>query len=74
MIQKLFISSLLILTLSACVHSGHHHGKKINKTKPHKASRVLDQEHQNGTIIIVTRIPAKGRRCWGHKSHWHCQR
>mgnify|MGYP000551052752 CR=1 FL=1 len=74
MYRNLVTALLVTFFLSACVYPGHHHGKKVKKSKIQKASRVLDQEHKSGTIIIVTRIPAKGQKCWGHKKHWHCQR
>ena len=73
MSQKIILSVLLVVILSGCVVQPvlpKHKSKQVTV----KTKIILDSEHQHPKVVIVTRQPNKGRKCWAHLQHWHCKK
>jgi len=70
MMKEITLGALaLALCLGAvgCVHHHHHH-------RGPDAVAVLESEHGEKHIAIVTEKPGADRVCWRHRRHWHCRR
>lgn len=72
MTLKIFTAVTLSIVLSGCIIHPAHKGDKRNRSVQVKT--VLEKEHKSPTVVIVTRLPKKGRKCWSHQQHWHCRK
>ncbi len=61
----LLLLPLLAVPTASCAHP--------RPARPAKVV-VLDDEHEDPTIVIVRTRPAHHRHCWRHRRHWHCRR
>ena len=69
---KLSVAVIAALLLNACIVQPMHSGNKKKQSIQTKV--VLEKEHKSPTVVIVTRLPKKGRKCWSHQQHWHCRK
>ena len=60
---KIILIVILLVTVAGCA----------SRTTV-KTVRVLENEHTDRKVVIVTKRPAKKRKCWTHAGHWHCRR
>lgn len=61
--SRLILLLILVIATAACA----------SRTQV-KTVRVLENEHSDRKVLIVTKRPAKRRNCWSHAGHWHCRR
>lgn len=62
----MLLAAAVLAATAGCATHHHHHGAR--------SVRVLEAEHSDRKIVIVTSRPARVRKCWKHGGHWHCRR
>ena len=72
-VMKYFMLFGLVALLSGCVVKPSHRHGVVVKPKV-KAVAVLEREHNDRGIVVVTVRPNAGRKCWDHGNHWHCKK
>ena len=60
---RIIILLILIIATAGCAPRTHV-----------KSVHFLENEHNDRTVVIVNKRPARGRTCWKHVGHWHCRR
>jgi len=73
-IKVVLLMSLCFTLLTGCVVRPAHRGPVVRVKAPVKTVVVLEKEHQHRNIVVVNVKPAKKKKCWVHKKHWHCHR
>ena len=67
---RLLLIGFTLFTLSACVVKPA--GKKVQVYGKVVTPGVTKKQKQT-RIVVITRMPRVGEKCWPHKQVWHCR-